>query len=211
MKRKTLLVLWLTFSVLMSVSALSLDGFRYAYGDWDLEGGRLVQSDIKAGMARVDIPMIQRGKVTYDFNVRYEDGGAEDQHAGFGIHLFVDNPPEGKAWGNGDSYLLWLNYDANAKGITPGLSAQVYKSISNSQMRLVADFDLNRFAHYLTASNASFVVPVKMVVDGTTGDVKLYDPMDDGYVYKFNLGNSVPMNGTFISLRTNSASFSFGL
>ncbi|MDA3808904.1 MAG: hypothetical protein PF518_01110 [Spirochaetaceae bacterium] len=184
--------------------------FKYAYGQWDVVGDRLVQSDLEAGMARVDIPYPQNGIAMYQFNVQYKNGGAEDGHAGFGIHIFVDKPAPGKAWGNGESYLLWLNYDENAKGVTKGLSAQVYKSLNNSQMDLVADFDLNKYAPMITEANANLVLPIKMTVNGITGDVKVYDPTDPGYVYTFNLGNKNPIKGNYVSLRTNSGSFSFG-
>jgi len=196
--------------VLTASFGMSPGIFNYAYGQWDIKGDRLVQSDLNAGMARVDIPYIQNGIATYEFDVQYKNGGADDQHAGFGIHIFVDNPAPGRAWGNGKSYLIWLNYDEEAKGISSGLSAQVYKSLSHSQMKLVADFDLNKYAPLLNAANMDIVIPVKMKVNGNTGDVKIYDPTKAGWVYEFNLGNSVPLSGNYVSLRTNSASFSFG-
>ncbi|MBB6480989.1 hypothetical protein [Spirochaeta isovalerica] len=210
MKKTSLLVTALLFFFLFSSAALSVDEFHYAYGQWEMQGNRLVQKDLLAGMARVDIPFPQEGTVVYDFNVRYEDGGTEDLHAGFGIHLFVNNPAPGKAWGNDKSYLLWLNYDTDPSGITNGLSAQVYKSLSHHEMELVADYDLNRFASLLTNTNKDATIPVKLEVNSNTGDVKIADPMRDGWVYKFNLGNAKPLNGKFISLRTNSGSFSFG-
>ena len=213
MKRLILLVALLSVIMILPLYSLSLSttGYHYAYGQWSLVGDRLVQNDLKAGMARVDIPFPQSGIVTYQFNVRYEKGAEDDAHAGFGIHVFVDKPAKGKAWGNGKSYLLWLNYDENAKGITKGLSAQVYKSLSNSKMELVADIDLNQYVYLPTEENMSVIVPVKMVINGFNGDVKIYDPTDPNYVYVFNLGNTSALRGNFISLRTNSASFSFGM
>ena len=192
---------------LFSLSAMDLD---FAYGKWAVIGDRLYQSNLKAGMARVDIPAPQAGMMVYEFNVRYEDGGTDDMHAGFGIHIFVDKPASGKAWGNGKSYLLWLNYDENAKGITKGLSAQIYKSLSNSKMELIADIDLNDYTYLITEDLLDMVIPVKMVINGFNGDVKIYDPTDSSYVYKFNLGNTAPLTGQFISLRTNSMGISFG-
>ena len=203
--------MFLSLFVLAPSFSLSPDDFHYAYGQWVLAGDRLVQNDLKAGMARVDIPYAQEGVANYQFNVQYRAGGSEDNHAGFGIHIFVDKPAPGKAWGNGKSYLLWLNYDENPKGISSGLSAQVYKSLNHSQMELVADFDLNEYAPLLNASNLNLVIPVKMEVDGISGDVKIYDPTKEGWVYRFNLGNEMPLEGNYVSLRTNSASFSFGL
>jgi hypothetical protein len=176
MKKVLVLVLLLLVFIIAPSFGISPSVFKYAYGEWNIEGNRLVQNDLDAGMARVDVPYPQAGISEYQFNVQYINGGADDGHAGFGIHIFVDNPAPGKAWGNGDSYLLWMNYDENAKGITKGLSAQVYKSLNNSQMDLVADFDLNKYSNLISEANADFVLPVKMTVNGITGDVKVYDP-----------------------------------
>ncbi|MBN2655637.1 MAG: hypothetical protein JXR86_01150 [Spirochaetales bacterium] len=210
MKKTPFLVAALLLFAALPSTALPVDQFHYAYGQWEIEGDRLVQTDLLAGMARVDIPYLQEGTVVYDFNVRYEDGGTEDLHAGFGIHIFVDNPAPGKAWGNDKSYLLWLNYDADPEGISPGLSAQIYKSLSHHEMELVADYDLNRYAPLLADSNKDVAIPVLMEVNGYTGDVKIADPLRDGWVYRFTLGNKEPLSGKFVSLRTNSGSFSFG-
>ncbi len=211
MKKLLLILVFLSVIMLLPLYSLSPENFHYAYGQWNVVGDRLVQRDVKAGMARVDIPYPQAGIVTYQFNVKYESGGTDDMHAGFGIHIFVDKPAKGKAWGNGKSYLLWLNYDENPKGITKGLSAQVYKSLSNSKMKLIADIDLNKYAYLLTEENMSVVVPIKMSVNGYNGDVKIYDPTDPTWVYVFNLGNTAPLKGGYVSLRTNSSSFSFGM
>jgi hypothetical protein len=210
MKRILLLVLLVSLISIMPVFSLNAVDLKFADGDWAVLGTRLYQNNLKAGMARVDIPAPQAGMMVYEFNVKYEDG-AEDMHAGFGVHLFVDKPARGKAWGNGKSYLLWLNYDKNAKGITKGLSAQIYKSVSNSKMELLADIDLNKFVHLLTAEVLDMVIPVKMVVNGFNGDVKIYDPSDSTYVYKFNLGSTEPLTGQYMSLRTNSMGISFGM
>lgn len=210
MKKSILPVLAMLLCIALPSAALSVDNFHYAYGQWSVEGDRLVQSDLLAGMARVDIPFPQSGEVEYDFNVRYEDGGTDDLHAGFGIHLFVGTPAPGKAWGNDKSYLLWLNYDADPSGISAGLSAQIYRSISNHEMKLIADYDLNRYAPLLTGANSARVVPVKIIVNGDTGDVWIADPLKDNWGYQFNLGNTEPLKGNYISLRTNSGSFSFG-
>ena len=211
MKKVLFLIVLLSVFILLPLFSISETDFKYAYGQWDVVGERLVQSDLEAGMARVDIPYVQRGIATYQFNVKYVNGGQEDKHAGFGIHIFVDKPAPDKAWGNGESYLIWVNYDENVKGISKGLSAQVYKSLNHSQMKLVADFDMNKYADLLTEENINLIIPVKMTVNGITGDVKIYDPIDPNWVYKFNLGNKSPITGNYVSLRTNSGSFSFGL
>jgi hypothetical protein len=210
MRRFTVIVILLSLISIVPLFSLSVGDLDFAYGKWNVRGDRLFQNDLKAGMARVDIPAPQAGMMVYEFNVRYEDGGTDDMHAGFGLHIFVDKAASGKAWGNGKSYLLWLNYDENAKSITKGLSAQLYKSLSNSKMELVADIDLNNYVYLLTEDLLDMVIPVKMVVNGFNGDVKIYDPSDSTYVYKFNLGSTSPLTGRFISLRTNSMGISFG-
>ena len=211
MKRILLVVLVLVFISVVPLFSLSAADLSFAYGKWAVVGDRLYQNDVKSGMARVDIPAPQAGMMVYKFNVRYEAGGTDDMHAGFGIHLFVDKPAPGKAWGNGNSYLLWLNYDDNAEGVTKGLSAQIYKSTGNSKMELLADIDLNQYTYLLTEDVLDMIIPVKMIVNGFNGDVKIYDPTDSSYVYKFNLGNTAPLTGKFISLRTNSMGISFGM
>ncbi len=209
--KKLIIILVLLIAFITPVFSLSPVDLKFAYGKWTIENSRLYQNDLKAGMARVDIPLKQDGTMVYEFNVRYEDGGTDDMHAGFGIHIFVDKPAPGKAWGNGKSYLLWLNYDENPKGITKGLSAQVYKSTGHSRMELISDTDLNEYAENLSEEALEVIIPFKMEVNGDTGDVKIYDPVDPEWVYKFNLGNTEPLKGNFMSLRTNSMGISFGL
>jgi len=97
------------------------------------------------------------------------------------------------------------------KELQKAFSAQIYKSLTNSKMELIADIDLNQYAYLLTEEVLDMVIPVKMVVNGFNGDVKIYDPTDSSYVYKFNLGNTAPLTGQFISLRTNSMGISFGM
>jgi hypothetical protein len=211
MKRVFLALVVLSLISVVPVASLEFSDLHVSFGKWELNNQRLYQKDLEAGMARIDIPAPQAGSMVYEFNVRYQDGGVEDLHGGFGVHIFVDEFSKGRAWGNGNSYLLWLNYDANPKGITKGFSAQVYKSTSHSRMELLADFDLNEYAFLLTEENMNAIIPVKMVVNGFTGDVKIYDPTDSTYVYKFNLGNTKALTGNFISLRTNSLGLSFGM
>jgi hypothetical protein len=71
-------------------------------------------------------------------------------HAGFGIHLGVENPALGRAsWGAGESYLLWLNLDTRpaTRRNSPehyGFRAQVYESTSNTAMTLARDSAIRR-------------------------------------------------------------------
>ena len=81
-------------------------------GNWTISGGRVYQNDANARLAKVNIRAPQSGSMLYEFTVRYE-GGSEDGHGGFGIHLFGDTVVNTVSWGSGNSYLLWLNYDEN--------------------------------------------------------------------------------------------------
>ena len=144
----------------------------------------------------------------YSFDVRYEEGGFEDLKGGFGIQIFVDKANAGKSWGNGNSYLLWLNYDTEASYGSQGFQAQIYKSTSNTKMDLVGEFDLNRYAHLLSPALAKTIVPVRIKVDGATGDVWVEDPTLPGYGYSFSLGEALG-EGNYVALRTNSLALSF--
>jgi hypothetical protein len=154
--------------------------------------------------------------MVYEFNARYESG-AEDGHGGFGVHLFVDSAYNAASWGAGKSYLLWLNYDENPlrnSGIPAGLSAQVYRSLSNSSMTLVDSVNLNDFTYLLTDYNLSQPVPVKLWVDGSTGEVRVYDPTDPDLSYYFYFyvdPRDVPLRGDWVVLRTNGMKLSFAL
>lgn len=128
----------------------SMGSWRPGYGDWSIQNGRLVQSNAQTGLARIDRRVSQSGTYELEFTIRYVDGGYKSQadlsrgqyHAGFGIHVGVENPALGKmAWGAGESYLLWLNLDTreDTRRNHPehyGFRAQVYESESNSRMSL---------------------------------------------------------------------------
>lgn len=136
----------------------SMRGWRSGAGDWVVRGGRLVQQDAQEPLARIDRRVDQANPYELEFAIRYVDGGARNQedfangiyHAGFGIHVGVDNPALGrKAWGNGNSYLLWLNLDTRpqTRRDNPehyGFRAQVYRSTSNTVMSLARDPALSR-------------------------------------------------------------------
>jgi hypothetical protein len=154
----------------------------------------------------------QSGAMVYEFDARYE-GGAEDGHGGFGLHIFVDTPYNDVSWGAGNSYLLWLNYDENPldKAIPAGFSAQIYRSKTNSQMDLVESFDLNGFADLVTSEDLSAIVPFKIIVDGNTGEVQVYDPTatDDSYYVFYLDRKDLPLKGDWAVLRTNGVKLSF--
>lgn len=127
-------------------------------GDWVVRGGRLVQQDADAKLARIDRQVRQSGEYELEFTIRYVDGGYEDMddfqdgvfHAGFGIHIGSEDPALGKAsWGSGDSYLLWLNLDTRPETRRDhpehyGFRAQVYRSRSNTRMTLARDSAISR-------------------------------------------------------------------
>jgi hypothetical protein len=136
----------------------SMRGWTAGDGDWVVRGGRLVQQDAGAFLARVDRMAAQNGIYEIEFTIRYVDGGYKNDqdmaagvyHAGFGVQLGVENPPLGKAaWGAGNSYLLWLNLDTRPETMRNdpehyGFRAQVYRSTNNAQMGLMRDAALRR-------------------------------------------------------------------
>jgi len=211
---KKLLVVMVAAVLSVPVFAqVQLPEYHFASGSWSFVGPRLFQNDQKAPLAKVNIKIPQSGPMVYVFNAKYESG-AEDGHAGFGIHLFADKAYPKASWGSGKSYLLWLNYDEKplSKAIPKGFSAEVYRSVNNSRMDLVQAVDLNRYAYLLTPENLAKPITLKLWMDGNTGEVRVYDPTDPTYYYYFNIDKKdVPMKGSWIALRTNSVKMSFGL
>ena len=128
----------------------SMGGWRAGHGDWTIDSGRLVQSDSETGLARIDRMAAQDGIYELEFTIRYMGGGYESEealangeyHAGFGIHVGVEDPALGRmSWGAGESYLLWLNLDTREETRRNhpehyGFRAQVYESVDNSTMTL---------------------------------------------------------------------------
>jgi hypothetical protein len=220
----------------------NMQGWRAGGGDWVTSGGRLVQRDPMVPLARIDKRVDARGVYQIDFDIRYVDGGyASEQdlrngyyHAGFGVHVGVANPPLGRqAWGNGESYLLWLNLDTRpeTRRNAPehyGFRAQVYESVSHSQMDLwetasarrmfgspVMSIDLmealrnygvnlsvNDLMKYLNRD-----VPVSIRVNTRTGEIGVKDPTAPIRFY-FNVDPAL-IRGRYVSLRTNSLSASY--
>jgi hypothetical protein len=213
MKRLVLLLAVIT----VSTAVYAQIGLPYSVGSgsWSMLGDRLYQNDANARLAKVNIPVPQEGPMVYEFNARYEAGG-EDGHGGFGIHVFEDRAINGPSWGAGRSYLLWLNYDENPTNprIPAGLSAQVYRSVSNSYMELVDSVDLNEAAEYVTEDDLNYAVPFRIMVDGSTGEVRVYDPTDpvlEAYYYFYINSREIPLKGEWVSLRTNGVNLSFAL
>src|SRR6056297_3795758 len=189
--------------------ALSSDMTDFgSYGGWKLRSNRLYQQDTQEHLAKINFPAPQRGLMEYNFDVRYEAGGLSDRMGGFGIQLFVDDAHKGKSWGNGESYLLWLNYDEDPTYGKAGFRGQVYRSYSHSRMELIEGYDVALNPRVLTQENMSLKVPVKIQVDGDTGLVKIWDPSRPGTYVRFYLDDS-PGRGSYMSLRTNSLAASF--
>ena len=211
--KKVLLALVLMTIGLFVYAQIQLPEHYPISGRWSERDGRLFQNDEKARLAKVNVPVIQNSPaMIYEFDARYE-GGAEDGHGGFGMHLFVDSALSRESWGAGHSYLLWLNYDETPlnKNIQPGLSAQIYRSHSNSWMELVESFDLNSYAEYLTDESLAEPVHFKIIADANTGELQIYDPTDDNNTFHvLNMDNKfLPIKGDWVVLRTNGIKMSF--
>jgi hypothetical protein len=212
--KKTVFFL-MALGVVFSAQAQQIPEYRIGDGTWVLNrvDGRLYQNDEEAGLAKANFLVPQSGPMLYEFNVRYE-GRTDDTHAGFGIHLFVDEALNAPSWGSGQSWLLWLNYDENpvSADIPAGLSAQVYRSDSQAEMELVNSVDLNEYAYLLTPENLAVKVPVKLYMDPVDGEIRAYDPIDADYYYYFYIDPASVKNGSnWVTLRTNSMKASFGL
>jgi hypothetical protein len=214
MKRFVLFVLFTGIAI--SVFAQTkLPEYTFGPGSWRFIGPRLYQNDAAARLAKVNFKAPQSGPMLYEFNVRYE-GGVEDGHGGVGIHVFVDNVMNRASWGAGKSWLLWLNYDLKplSKTIPVGLSAQVYRSITNSQMELVNSIPLTEYEPYLTYENLANPITFRIIVNGNTGEVRIYDPTDpnnERYFYLFIDKRYLPLKGNYVVVRTNGIKLSFAL
>lgn len=178
------------------------------FGGWKVRNNRLYQQDTQEHLSKINFKAPQSGLMEYTFDVRYEAGGLSDRMAGFGVQVFVDEAHNGKSWGNGESYLLWLNYDEDPSYGKAGFRGQVYRSYGHSRMELLEGYDVALNPKVLTKENMELKVPVKIQVDGDTGLVKIWDPSRPGTYVRFYLDDS-PGKGNYMSLRTNSLAASF--
>lgn len=215
MRRVMIVSLLFVCALVVSVSAQTVaihvpnGAVSPSYGGWVGMNGRLYQNEADNPLAKVNFQVPQSGTMEYQFNVRYQ-GGFQDQKGGFGIQVFVDSAFHGKSWGDGHSYLLWLNYDQNASYGGSGFRAQVYKSASPTDMTILPNYDISLNPQILHQYATSTIVPVKIIVNGNTGNVKVYDPTTSTpYYYEFTLPTP-PGTGNYVALRTNSLSVSFG-
>jgi len=215
---KRIILSILVISINMSIFAQAeVPEYVFASGSWRFTGTgsnlRLYQNDANARLAKVNFRVPQSGIMLYRFNVRYE-GGAEDGHGGLGIHIFVDNAINRASWGAGKSYLLWLNYDIKplSKDIPAGLSAQIYRSVTNSRMELVNSVPLKGYEPLLTRENLARPVTFRIIADGNTGEIRVYDPTDPAnrrYYYFLIDKKDLPLKGNYVALRTNGIKLSF--
>jgi hypothetical protein len=215
MKRIVFFLAVIFITSLAYAQSNSIPGYQAASGRWAPSENRLYQNDEGARLAKINISAPQNGATVYEFNARYESG-AEDGHGGFGLHVFGDTAFNYASWGSGKSYLLWLNYDESpiSSRIPSGLSAQVYRSTTNSRMDLVESISLNEYVPLLTDDNLASPVPFRITVDGSTGEVRVYDPTDpnlESYRYFYIDSKDVPLNGNWVALRTNGIRLSFAL
>ena len=213
--KRFILFLTVFLAAVTLFAQVPLPEHQFAAGQWSFVGSRLYQKDIKAGLAKMNLRAPQSGPMIYEFNVKYEDG-LLDGHGGFGLHVFVDNAYNGRSWGAGKSFLLWLNYDEKpvTRGFPTGFTAQIYKSFTNSRMELVESFDLNWALQYIYWDDLLYPVPVKIWINGDTGEVRVYDPSDpalNDYWYFFINKKELPLRGNWVALRTNGVSLSFGM
>jgi hypothetical protein len=210
MKRIALVMLLLAAGTVL-YAQVNVDEYRFVSGNWAITGNRLYQNDAAARLAKMNIRVPQSEPMLYEFDARYE-GGAEDGQGGFGLHIFVDSAYNSASWGAGNSYLLWLNYDEKpvSKGIHKGLSAQIYRSYTNSRMDLVQSFDLNHYADQLTDENLAYPVHFKIYADPNSGEIRVYDPTEPDSYYVLNVNRrDLPLKGNWVVLRTNGMRMSF--
>jgi hypothetical protein len=211
----------------------SMSGWTAGSGGWSAMGGALEQTDATAPMARVDHALNQSGQYEISFTVQYAGGGYMNQtdlannrlHAGFGIHIAVDQPAIGaKSWGNGTSYLLWLNLDTRASTAKNypqhyGFRAQVYRSRSDTDMSLDPQLNVNIPAalgitlqdliNYVQNNGYLHAeVPINIRVNTNTGRIMVEDPTAMGTWYYFDLPAS-QLKGKYISFRTNGMAANF--
>lgn len=213
-------LLTVTGQTLANDSFATMSGWMPVHGSWSAKGA-LVQSDTKTGLAMINRKLPQSGSYQLDYTATYLDGGYTDQkaafmgkyHGGFGMHIGIDKPATSVSWGNGESYLLWFNLDTEVPESSPyyGLRAQVYKSVSNSVMNLMEDYNVEILPQDVVEANLDYLsVPlqVTMIVDTDSGEIQVFDPTEEDAYYSVYLDPAV-LKGSYVSFRTNALSMSF--
>jgi len=227
MKKLALSLIVLCIAATVSVFAQSvaddfssIGAWKAAHGSWKADGA-LTQSNVKTGLAQISRQVPQSGVFELEFSAKYIEGGYTDlkaaatgkYHGGFGIHIGVDKPAASMAWGNGKSYLLWFNLDTTVPKDSEfyGLRAQVYKSESSSRMNLMKDYNIEILPQEVVTANLDYLayaLPIRMVVNTDSGEVRVYDPTVTDYYYYFNLDPKM-LKGGYVAFRTNRVSVAF--
>ncbi len=178
-------------------------------GDWGMRNRGISQKDADAPRAKTWVRVFQDGSMNYEFTMKYE-GGAEDGHGGVGIHILSDTMPVGKSWGMGDSWLLWLNYDISpiSSDIPEGLSAQVYKSSSDSDMELIDSISLKSIES-LAAPYLYSEIPVRLTYAANLGRILIADPRGKTAGWYIDLPGGRNDTGQYVAVRTNGVRMSF--
>ena len=208
-------------SVVANDNFSSIGAWKAAGGSWKADG-RLVQGDAKAPIAQINRQLPQSGVYELSFTVQYVGGGYKNDkealqgkfRAGFGLHIGIDKASSRMAWGNGRSYLLWVNLDTQVPSNSPhyGLRGQVYQSRTNTDMRLMKDYNVEILpvaaACDVVSGMLGQAVPVKIVINTNDGEIRVYDPTVPGYYYYFYLDPKM-LKGSWVSLRTSKLSAAF--
>jgi hypothetical protein len=74
--------------------------------------------------------------------------------------------------------------------------------------------DLNDYLVYLDDETLNEEVPFRILVNGITGEVRVYDPTEDleSVYFVFNIAkDELPLKGDWVALRSNGAKVSFAL
>ena len=178
-------------------------------GDWRFSGSRFYQNDEDAPRAKAWLAVPQKTSMIYEFTMRYE-GGGQDGHGGVGLHILGNSASNGKAWGFGDSWLLWLNYDIDPEApmVPRGVSAQIYKSSNDTTMEIVKSVSLSSYAAIL-ADNLYTDIPMKLTFLKDSGRVIIADPTGMTAGWYIDLPGARGDSGMYVAARTNGVSVSF--
>jgi hypothetical protein len=79
-------------------------------------------------------------------------------------------------------------------------------------MELVESIDMNQYADPWTFEDISVPVRMKILADGDTGEIRIYDPFDpagEAYRVFYADKNDLPLRGDWVALRTNGIVLSF--
>ena len=208
-------------SVVADDNFSSLGSWQAAGGAWKADG-RLVQGDAQAPIAQIRRQLPQSGVYEMNFTIAYAAGGYKNMQealqgkyrAGFGVHIGIDKASPGRSWGNGKSYLLWVNLDTLVPRNSPhfGLRGQVYQSRSDVDMTLmdknnVEIMPITAAINYLGKIPGQ-AFPVRLVINTNDGEIRVYDPADPSYYYYFYLDPKL-LKGSWVSLRTSKLSAAF--